>query len=152
MTSSNGNILCVIDPLWGESTGLRWLPLTKASDAEIWYFLWSAPEQTAEQTIERMMICDAVLLIMTSPWYVRIVSLTLGQPFYASKITPKDMVYIGRYSVPKHTTKHKHNDAWFSGYTENSKITFSALLPQHLLLTTSKIINTQNFNTRVVCQ
>ena len=29
-------------------TGHRWIPLTEASEAERWYFLWSAPEQTAE--------------------------------------------------------------------------------------------------------
>ena len=40
MTSSNGNILC------GEFTGPWWIPLTKASDAELWCFLWSVPEQT----------------------------------------------------------------------------------------------------------
>ena len=40
MTSSNGNIFRVIGPLWGESTGHRWIPLTKASDAELWCFLW----------------------------------------------------------------------------------------------------------------
>ena len=32
--------------LWGETTGHRWIPLTKASDAVLWCFLWSAPEQT----------------------------------------------------------------------------------------------------------
>ena len=32
-----------------ESTGHRWIPLTEASDAEFWYFPWSAPEQTVEQ-------------------------------------------------------------------------------------------------------
>ena len=52
MTSSNGNIFRVTGPLWGESADHRWIPLTKTSDAELWYFLWSAPEQTAEQTIE----------------------------------------------------------------------------------------------------
>ena len=31
--------------LWGESTGQRWIPHTKASDAEFWSFLWSSPEQ-----------------------------------------------------------------------------------------------------------
>ena len=30
-----------------ESTGNRWIPLTKASEAELWFFL-SAPEQTVE--------------------------------------------------------------------------------------------------------
>ena len=44
MTSSNGNIFCVTGPLCGEFTGDRWIPLTKASDAEPWCFLWSAPE------------------------------------------------------------------------------------------------------------
>ena len=43
MTSSNGKIFCVTGPLCGELTGHRWIPLTKASDAEIWFFLWSVP-------------------------------------------------------------------------------------------------------------
>ena len=42
MTSSNGNIFGVTGPLWGESTGHRWIPLTKASDTVLWCFLWSA--------------------------------------------------------------------------------------------------------------
>ena len=33
----------VTGPLCGEFTGHRWIPLTKASDAELWCFLWSAP-------------------------------------------------------------------------------------------------------------
>ena len=44
MTSSNGSIFRATGPLCGEFTGRRWIPLTKASDAELWYFLWSAPE------------------------------------------------------------------------------------------------------------
>ena len=44
MTSSNGNIFRVIGPLCGEFTGPRWIPHTKASDAELWCLLWSAPE------------------------------------------------------------------------------------------------------------
>ena len=36
MTSSNGNIFRVTGPLCGEFTGHRWIPLTKASDAELW--------------------------------------------------------------------------------------------------------------------
>ena len=34
----------VTGPLCGEFTGQRWIPCTKASDAELWCFLWSAPE------------------------------------------------------------------------------------------------------------
>ena len=40
MISSKGNIFRVTVPLWGEFTGLRWIPLTKASDAELWCFLY----------------------------------------------------------------------------------------------------------------
>ena len=49
----------VADPLCGEFTGHRWNPLTKAIDAELWCFLWSAPEQTLEQTIDTPVIWDA---------------------------------------------------------------------------------------------
>ena len=34
----------VTDRLCGEFTGHRWIPHTKTSDAELWCFLWSAPE------------------------------------------------------------------------------------------------------------
>ena len=44
MTSSNGSIFRVTGHLCGEFTGDRWIPHTKASDAELWCFLWSAPE------------------------------------------------------------------------------------------------------------
>ena len=30
-------------PLWREFTSHRWIPHTKASDVELWCFLWSAP-------------------------------------------------------------------------------------------------------------
>ena len=35
-------------PLCGEFTSHWWIPLTKASDAELWCFLWFAPEQKVE--------------------------------------------------------------------------------------------------------
>ena len=38
------NIFRVTGPSWGDFTGHRWIPLTKASAAELWCFLWSAPE------------------------------------------------------------------------------------------------------------
>ena len=44
MTSSNGNIFRVTGPLCREFTGQRWIPRTKASDAELWCFLWSVSE------------------------------------------------------------------------------------------------------------
>ena len=62
MTLPNGNT----GPLCGEFTGHRWIPRTKASDAEFCCFLWSAPEQTVEQAIEALVIWDAITFIMTS--------------------------------------------------------------------------------------
>ena len=66
MTSSNENIFRVTGPLFGEFTSDRWIPLTKASDAELWCFLWSAPEQTVEWIIETPVIWDAIALIIAS--------------------------------------------------------------------------------------
>ena len=66
MTLLSGNIFRVTGPLWGESAGHRWIPLTKSRDAELWCFLWSAPERNIKQTIEAPMIWNAIVLIMTS--------------------------------------------------------------------------------------
>ena len=66
MTSTNGNIFSITGTFVRGTTSHRWIPLTKASDAELWYFLWSVPEQTVEQTIEAPVIWDAIALIMTS--------------------------------------------------------------------------------------
>ena len=62
MTSSNKNIFRVSGHLCGEFTGHQWSPRTKASDAELWWFLWSAHEKT----MVRLVIWDAIVLIMTS--------------------------------------------------------------------------------------
>ena len=69
MMSSNENIFRVTGPLWGESTGHRWIPLTKVSDTEPWRFLWLGPKWTVGWTIETLVIWDAIALIMTSPWW-----------------------------------------------------------------------------------
>ena len=65
MTSSNGNIFHVTGPLCGEFTGDRWIPLTKASDAELWCFLSFELEQPAKKTIETLVIWDVITSIMT---------------------------------------------------------------------------------------
>ena len=49
------------------STGHRWVPLTQASDTELWWFHWFAPEQTVEHIIETPVIWVAIALIVTSP-------------------------------------------------------------------------------------
>ena len=49
--------------VWGIHRS-RWIPFTRASDTELWCFLWSAPEQKVEKAISTLMIWDAVALIM----------------------------------------------------------------------------------------
>ena len=44
MTTSNGNIFHVTGLLCGEFTSHQWIPRIKASDAELWCFLWSEPK------------------------------------------------------------------------------------------------------------
>ena len=66
---------------WWESTGHRWIPLTKASDAELWCFLWYASKQMVEQTIETPVICETIremygihITMATKIWfYVRFI-------------------------------------------------------------------------------
>ena len=65
MTSSYGNIFHVTGPLWGESTGHRWIPLTKASDVDVDVFSdLCLNKWLSEQTIETLIIWDAIALIM----------------------------------------------------------------------------------------
>ena len=40
------DVYSVTGPLCGDLTGHRWIPLAKASDAELWCFIWYAPKQT----------------------------------------------------------------------------------------------------------
>ena len=51
MTSSYGNISALLALCVGNPPVTGGFPLAKASDAELWCFLWSASEQTVEQTI-----------------------------------------------------------------------------------------------------
>ena len=66
MTSWNVKIFRAVGPFGGEFTGNRWIPLTKATDAEHWYFISSAPDQTVEQTMWIPVIWNAIALIMAS--------------------------------------------------------------------------------------
>ena len=44
--------------------GYWWVPRTKASDTELWYYLWPALEQTVEHTMETPVIWDAIVTVM----------------------------------------------------------------------------------------
>ena len=65
MMSSNGNILFLV-LLCERNHRSSVDSLTKASDSELWYFLWSAPGQTVEQTIETPVMWHAIALIKMS--------------------------------------------------------------------------------------
>ena len=60
-------------PRYWPFVGHRWLPLTKASCAELWCFLWSA--------IETLVIWDAIALIMKSKqWNGSLLVLVIAWP------------------------------------------------------------------------
>ena len=65
--------------------------LTKARDAELWRFLWSAPEQTVEQTIETPINWDAIALIMTSMYWI------WQWQFYASSLFREALQLMTQY-------------------------------------------------------
>ena len=50
----------------GGFTGHWWIPLTKASDADLWCFLWFTFEQTIEWTVDKPVIRDNIALTMKS--------------------------------------------------------------------------------------
>ena len=47
---------CDTGLLCGEFTGHRWIPFTKTSNSELWWFFLSAPEPTVEETMETPVI------------------------------------------------------------------------------------------------
>ena len=53
MTSPCGKNFRVTGPLCRECTGDRWIPLTMASDSELWCFLWSALEHRLSKQSRR---------------------------------------------------------------------------------------------------
>ena len=61
ITSSHGNTFRITDSLWVESRS-HLFPLPGASNAEIWCFLCWSPERYVEQTIELLVIWDAITL------------------------------------------------------------------------------------------
>ena len=51
--TSKRSIFRITGLLWGESTGYRWIPFTKASDAELWCFLWCLNRRLSKQSRRR---------------------------------------------------------------------------------------------------
>ena len=89
-------------PLCGEFTGHRWIPITKAIDAEFWCFLWYASEQAIcrwFETPSRSLWCDS-------------------NGFH----TPQSVFVMEYYSLYSYPSKLLHS--WW----RHSMIIFSALL------------------------
>ena len=78
MTLSNGNIFRVTGPLCVEFTGQRWIPLTKASDAELLCFLWSASwinnRQAGDLRRHRAHFDVIVMITFSSIWFTTKIS------------------------------------------------------------------------------
>ena len=77
MTLSNGSIFRVTGPLWGESTGDRWIPLSKASDAGLWcVFYLRLSKQPRRRWFERPSSllwrhCNAAIHPLSQPGGIR---------------------------------------------------------------------------------
>ena len=83
MTSSNGNIFHATGPLCGELIGHRWIPLTKNSDAKLWYFIWMHPPLTHKSEQYGYNCVDSVQCIIESVVYI---------DSNVSKIFAKDLI------------------------------------------------------------
>ena len=60
-------------PLSGEFTGHRWIPLAKASDAELWCFLWSAGWVNNREAGDLRRHCAYydVIIIILNDWHTQ---------------------------------------------------------------------------------
>ena len=58
-----GALSALLAPLWAESTGDRWIPLTKASDEDLDIFF---DLRLDKRFSEMLVIWDAIALLMTS--------------------------------------------------------------------------------------
>ena len=70
----------VTGPSCGEFSGHRWIPRTKASDAELWCFIWSAPwingwvnNREAGNLRRHRAYCDVIVMKPRShrPWWMQ---------------------------------------------------------------------------------
>ena len=78
MRSWHGNAFCITGPLWGESTGDRWIPITKTSDVEPWFFpCWSMNRLLNKQSRGRWTVMS---------WHSLYVAVMFGQHFQCHAI------------------------------------------------------------------
>ena len=92
----------------------------KASDAELWSVLWSAPEQTVGQTIETSVIWDAIALLFQSQWAKWRKRLIIV-PFWFSRINLNHIC---------HSVIHRvHRFTWTKSHVFNGLLMSDIVLP-----------------------
>ena len=121
MTSSNGNILRVTGHLCGEFTGHRWIPHTKASDAELWRHCNSLGRQktcisaiiecnSTVTMLQRQQTSEATSASMKQHEKIRHKSLTLNHKYVFMLLSHLcDRIRSSQFHNPnRFTIKHIH--------------------------------------------
>ena len=103
MTLENGNVFRATGLCEGNPPVTGGFPSQKASNADLWCFLWSAPEMF-EQSFETPVIWDAITLIKIEPFCdlarIKITSMEHGsikflrQGNYLRKLQKLGLLYI----------------------------------------------------------
>ena len=107
VTLSNGNILCVTGPLCGEFTCHRWIPLTKASDAELWCFIYSAPKQRLSKQSRRRWFgtpSHSLWRHCNGHWW----DLVPWSPNFSHKISQNDLSHETQIPEKFHFVQHSY--------------------------------------------
>ena len=100
ITSSNGNIFRVDGPLPAESTGHRWIPLTKTSDVELWCFLYlHLNKRLYKESRRRWLRCHRAHYDVTVMDY-RCLHLTANSYLVSIRLL-KSCFRLGRHRCPR---------------------------------------------------
>ena len=96
--SSNDNIFRVTGPFWGEFTGHRWIPLTRANDAELWRFLLSAPDVPSWRCQDWFKILTAdihssSMNSMSGLHFTVVISMLYGVSFISDRVINETRLY-----------------------------------------------------------
>ena len=85
VTSSTGNVFPVAGPLWGESTGHRWIPLRKGQLHGPLMFLCCWSDQRVEQKYDWPVIRDAMTVIWCRCYAILLTAPCLGDETIGDK-------------------------------------------------------------------
>ena len=111
MTSSNGNIFRVTGPLCVEFTGHRWIPITKASDAELWCFLWSVHglngrvnnREAGDLRHHHTHYDVTVMLLIEKHFSIQYLFQACGSDLLSNSFSKKIVIVLLSYRLPKQT-------------------------------------------------